>query len=731
MVITARRPIRRAAGGGIGLERLAKWIVKCRVLIIVVAVALLVPSAMGYIGTRINYDILSYLPEDLESMQGQDCLDREFGIASTAIITVEHMPVKELLDMKAEIEQVPGVKEVLWQDNVLDVTVPTEMIPDDISSIYYRDDATMMLVTFDGGTSDDRTISALEQIEKLLRKDCFMGGISAIEADLKALFNSEMPIYVLVAVALSAVILSLGQKSTLVPFIFILGIGFAVVYNMGTNIFFGEISFITEALAAVLQLAVTTDFSIFLLDRYDEELDRGLESREAMAKAIHNTFTSIVGSSTTTIAGFLAMCTMDLELGSDIGLVMAKGVVFGVLTTVIVLPALILFFDKPIHKYTHRTFIPQLTRTSDFVVRHRKPIVIIALLLFIPFSIAQNKTSVYYTLFDSLPGDLPAIVGTDKMKEDFDMATTHFVILDDSVEGYQVADIVDQIEQEKGITSVVAYEKFLGGGIPEEFIPQSVKDIFQSGDKKMFVVSTSVKPGTPGMTAQLENINRIIKQYDPGAMVAGEGAMTQDLITVADHDFANVSVTSILVVFVIIALVFKSASLPVLLVAAIELAIMINMGIPYFTGSVIPFISSIVIGTIQLGATVDYAILMTTRFQEERQAGREKLDAVRVAASTSSQSIITSGLTFFAANIGVVAVSKIELIQSICMLLARGAVISMVVILFVMPAILAVCSGVIERTSWDWLGKKKLARKARREKAAAAKALTVKGEMEG
>lgn len=687
------------------MERLARWIVKCRVLVIIVAVALLVPSAIGYIGTYVNYDILTYLPDDLESMIGQGYLEDDFNMAGTAMVTIENMETNNLLALKEQLEQIPGVDKVLWQDNVLDASVPPEMLPDEISSIYYNENATMMMVTFTDKSASDSTMKALEQINATLKENCFMGGMSAIVADTKNLAESEMPFYVVVAVVLSAIVLMLGMKSWLVPFIFIAGIGFAVAYNLGTNIFLGQVCYITKSLAAVLQLGVTMDFSIFLLHRYDEEKENGMNSEDAMVHAIVNTFTSISGSSLTTIAGFLAMCTMSLTLGADIGIVMAKGVVLGVLSTVIILPALILFFDKPIHKYTHRTFIPKLTKLSAFVTKYHKSVLFLSVLLFIPFAIAQSKADVYYTLTDSLPADLPSVMGTNELKKQFDMATSHFVILDDSVEGYQIRDICKQIEKMDGITSVVAYEKFLGSGIPEEFIPDDVKDSFAKGGKKMFMVNTNMKPATPELSKQLDDINALIKSYDKNAVIAGEGALTNDLVKVSDQDFKNVNISSIAVVFIIIAIVFKSISIPVLLVSVIEFAIMINMGIPYFTGNTIPFIASIVIGTIQLGATVDYAILMTTRFQEERRAGNAILESVRISAETSSQSIITSGLSFFSATMGVALVSKIELIKSLCLMLARGAIISMVVILLVMPAILIVFGKLIEKTSIHFLGK--------------------------
>lgn len=693
------------------MKGFSRFVVKHRVGIIIVAVLLLIPAFFGYVGTYVNYDILTYLPSELDSMVGQSYLEDDFNLASTAMITVEHMPTPQLLELKEEIGKVEGVSKVLWQDDLLDVTIPPEILPEKIRSVYYNGDATLLLVTFENPGASKETMSAIKEVEAIIKDKAFIGGLSAIVQDTKELTNRELPIYTTVAVLLSLAVLFLGLQSTLVPLIFLVGIGFAILYNMGTNIFLGQVSYITQALTAVLQLGVSMDFSIFLLHRYDERVADGLGSEDAMVAAIQETFRSIVGSSTTTIAGFLAMCTMSLALGTDIGVVMAKGVVLSVLTTVVVLPALILLFDRSIHRHTHRTFIPKMGRSAEFVVRHRKWMPVIFLALLIPFAVAQSKTQVYYTLADSLPADMPAVMGTQKLKDEFDMTTTHFVMVSDALPASEQREIVREIEALPGVTGVLSYDGLVGEGIPESFLPDSVRSIFTQGGKKLFVVNTTYGAATDELKQQLEAMDGIIKGHDPSAVIAGEGAMTKDLVEIADSDFQKVSITSIVLVFLIIALVFKSISLPFILVCTIELAIMINMGIPYFTGTVIPFVASIVIGTIQLGATIDYAILMTTRFQQERRGGLDPVQAATVSLQTCSQSIITSGLTFFAANIGVALISKIQLIQGLCEMIARGALISVCVILFLLPNILIYSSKVIEKTSIGWLGSRRKQRK--------------------
>ena len=686
------------------MEHFARWIVKRRKLILVLAVLLLIPSVFGALGTYINYDILTYLPKNLDSMIGETYLEDDFNMASVSMITVENMSTPDTLKLKSDLEGVEGVQKVMWTSDFIDVTTPKEMLPSDIQKFFYNDSgATMLIVQFDAPSADARTMNAQKQIKNILNKDCFIGGMSAILEDTKSLINKEMPLYILCAVGASLLILFLSLKETIVPLIFMLGMLFPIVYNFGTNIFLGQISYITEALATVLQLGVTMDFSIFLLHRYQEEKELRSSNEEAMTSAICKTMTSISASSLTTIAGFLALCAMRLTLGRDIGLVMAKGVALGVICTVVILPSLILTFDKWVEKYKHRTVIPRLTKLSYFVSKHSVPIVVVFILILIPFAIAQNKTEVYYTLFDSLPQDLTGIVGTNKLGEDFGMTTSHFILVHDDLTATQVSDLCDELKDVDGITQVVSLDSITGPGFDTELLPDSVMEILQSGGYKLILANSSYKTGTDAINSQLDKMIGLIKNVDPEGVITGEGAMTKDLIEVADVDFKNVNVWSIMAVLVIIAISFKSISIPVLLVASIEAAIAINMGIPYFTGTQLPFIASIVIGTIQLGATVDYSILMTTRYHEERVFGRTPKEAAQQSLEHCSQSILTSGLTFFAATVGVAAISKMELLKSICLLISRGALISMVVILVMLPAALMLCDWIIRHTTLKWM----------------------------
>ena len=672
------------------MKKIAQGIVRFRKLILTVAFLLLIPSAIGAVATRINYDILTYLPQDLDSMIGEVALEDDFHLASTGMITVEGLPTNELIAMKKDIEAVPGVMQTFWLSDVIDPSIPTEMLPADVQQFMFgKNDSTMLIVRFDAPSASDETMNAVSQIETLLRKDCFFGGMSVILQDTKALVNQEMPLYILIAVGASLLVLFLSLESTITPLLFMLGLLFPIAYNFGTNIFLGQISYITEALATVLQLGVTMDFSIFLLHRYQEEKELRSNNEEAMVSAICKTMTSISASSLTTIAGFLALCAMRLTLGRDIGIVMAKGVALGVICTVVVLPALILSFDRLVEKYKHRTIIPKLTKLSYFVSSHAAPIVAIFILVLVPFIVAQSKTEVYYTLFDSLPQDLVGIVGTNKLGEDFGMTTSHFILVHDDLTATQVSDLCDEINDVDGITQVVSLDSITGPGFDTSLIPDGVMEILQSGGYKLILANSSYKTGTDAINNQLTEMNDLIKAADPEGVITGEGAMTKDLIEVADVDFKNVNVWSILAVLAIIAISFKSISIP--------------MGIPYFTGTELPFIASIVIGTIQLGATVDYSILMTTRYHEERVFGRTPKEAAQQSLEHCSQSILTSGLTFFAATVGVAAISKMELLKSICLLISRGALISMVVILVVLPAALMLCDWIIRHTTLKWM----------------------------
>ena len=686
------------------MKKLARAIVKMRRLILIAAVLLLIPAAVGAIATPINYDFLSYLPQELDSRVGQLLLETDYHLASTNMITVEGMPTNELLAMKAEIDEVPDVLNTFWLSDVLDPAVPTEMLPADVQQFMFgKNDSTILIVQLGGSSVSEETMQAVAQIKKILRKDCFFGGSSVILSDTKELGMGEMPWYVLCAVGGCLLVLFLSLESWLTPFLFMLGLLFPLVYNFGTNIFLGQVCFITASLAAVLQLGVTMDFSIFLLHRYQEEKELRSTNEEAMVSAICKTMTSISASSLTTIAGFLALCAMRLTLGRDIGVVMAKGVALGVICTIVILPALILTFDQQVEKYKHRTIVPKLTKLSYFVSKHAMPIVVVFLVLLVPFVVAQQKTEVYYTLFDSLPQDLTGIVGTNKLGEDFGLTTSHFILVDEDLTATQESDLCDALKDVDGITQVVSLDSITGPGFQTELLPDSVTEILQSGGYKLFLANSSYKTGTDAINNQLTEMNDLIKAVDPNGVITGEGAMTKDLIEVADVDFKNVNVWSIMAGAAIILISFRCLSIPVLLVASIEAAISINMGIPYFTGTQLPFIASIVIGTIQLGATVDYSILMTTRYREERLALRSPTAAAQQALEHCSQSILTSGLTFFAATFGVAAISKVELLESICMLISRGALISMVVILLVLPAGLMLLDGLICRTTYHWL----------------------------
>ncbi|WP_322202765.1 efflux RND transporter permease subunit [Acutalibacter intestini] len=714
------------------MERLARGIVCHHKLVLFLAVLLLIPSLFGMVATRINYDILTYLPPELDSMIGEVALEDDFNLASTALVTVEGLPTGQLLEMKAQMEQVPGVEQVFWLSDVLDPNVPPEMLPDVIrKAMYGEGNSTMMMVRFSEPAASQSTMGAIAQLKPLLREQCFMGGISVILQDTKALVDKEMPLYILCAVGASLLVLFLAMESTLVPLLFMLGLIFPILYNFGSNVFLGQISYITQALATVLQLGVTMDFSIFLLHRYEEEKSRTSDKMEAMARAITNTFTSITASSLTTIAGFLALCTMRLTLGRDIGIVMAKGVALGVVCTITVLPSLMLTFEKAMDRHRHRVLIPQLKGASHFISKHPGPVLAVFLVLMVPFILAQSKVEVYYTLFDSLPQNLTGIVGTNKLKEDFGMTTSHFILVDDALTGGEVSQLCEELAHVEGVTQVISVDQLLGPGVSSDFLPEDISQLAQSGGRKLILANSAYKSGTTELGTQVAEMTRLVKQADPEGVITGEGAMTDDLIAIADTDFANVSVASILAVFVIIALSFKSLSVPVLLVVAIESAIFINMGIPYFTGSTLPFIASIVIGTIQLGATVDYAILMTSRFREERAAGHSPKEAAQLCCQYCSQSILSSGLTFFAATVGVATISKMELLKSICLLISRGALISMVVIILVLPCLLMLLEPVIRHTTLHWVKNNQKAKRNTYEDLSDIPSTTVDGSADG
>ncbi len=682
------------------MVKVGKKIVKFRVPILILSIILLIPAVWGYVNTRINYDVLTYLPEDIETMQGQEIMTNDFGIGAFSMLMVDGMEDKEIVKLKEKVEKVDGVENVLWYDSLADISVPQSVLPSKLYDEYNTEDGTMMAVFFKDGTSSDETMKAITEIRKITGEQCFLSGMSAIVEDTKELAEKETPLYVLIAVALSALVLAITMESIFVPVLFLLSIGIAIVYNLGTNVFFGEISYITKALAAVLQLGVTMDYSIFLMHSYQEQQVRYNGDKErAMAHAISQTFSSVIGSSVTTVAGFIALCFMSFTLGKDIGIVMAKGVIFGVLVCVTVLPSMILCCDKLIEKTKHKPLLPDIGRISDKVTKRYVIYVVAFVILLFPAIYGNNHTGVYYNLDKSLPKDLPSVIANTKLKEDYNMNTTHMILVDSSVAGSDVKKMSQEIEKVDGVKWVLGLDNLVGSGVPADMLPESVTGMLKNDKYQLLMVNSTYKVATDKVNKQIEQIDKIMDKYDKGAMLVGEGPLTKDLINITDTDFKRVSAVSIGIVFVIILLLFKSVTIPVILVGVIEFAIFVNMGIPFYTGTKLPFVASIVIGTIQLGATVDYAILMTTRYQRERSRGAGKFDAITTAHKFSAQSIIVSALSFFAATIGVGLYSNIDMISSLCILMARGALISMVVVVLILPSLFMVFDKIIVKTS--------------------------------
>ncbi len=682
------------------MEKLGRKIVKYRIPIFIISLLLLIPASIGYLNTRVNYDILSYLPGEIETMKGQDILVDEFGTGAYSMFICEGMENKDVSALKKKIENVDHVAKVVWYDSIADIRLPMEMLPDKIRDAFNADDSTLMFIIFDTTTSADETMQAIKDIRSLADKQCFLSSMSAVVTDTKDLAEQEVIIYVVIAVLLLAIVLALTMESFLIPVLFLVSIGMAVIYNLGTNILTGEISYITKALCAVLQLGVTMDYSIFLWHSYQEQLKNLPDDHhEAMAKAIAATIKSVVGSSITTIAGFLALCFMSFTLGLDLGIVMMKGVAFGVLCCVTILPSMIMIFDKALEKTRHRQLIPNLPGLSKFIVRHHTLFAILFVALFVPFAWFQAHTSVYYNLDSSLPKDLPSIQANTKLQEEYDMGAAHMILLDKDMNEKQKYKMIDEMEKVDGVKNILGLESLIGPGLPQIMIPDDIKEILESDNYELMLVMNEYAVASDEVNQEINELNSILKSYDPDGMLVGEAPCTKDLIEITNHDFKVVSAVSILAVFFIILLVFKSISLPVILVMVIEGAIFINMGIPYLTGSVLPFIASIVIGTIQLGSTVDYAILMTSRYEKERGAGKSKEEAISIAHSTSMRSIIISAVGFFAATFGVGMYSQIDMISSLCLLMARGALISMCCVLLFMPAMYWVFDGLICKTS--------------------------------
>lgn len=682
----------------------AKWITRHKNIILLIAVLLLIPSAIGYVTTRVNYDVLCYLPGSLETVKGQDIMVEEFGTGAFSMIIVEGMEDKDIVALEEKIEAVDHVEDVLAY---ADIDIPKQMIPEKIRKVFYNEenDADMMIAFFDSTTSTDDTMGAVADIRKIVKDQAFVSGMSGVVTDIKDLALEEMPVYVVVAAGLSLVVLLITMESIVAPLIFLLTIGMSVVFNLGSNFFLGEISYITQALAAVLQLAVTMDYSIFLLESYEANKQRFPDDRQrAMAHAISNTFKSVSSSSVTTIAGFLALCFMTYKLGTNIGIVMSKGVVIGVVACVTVLPAMILTFDKAIEKTSHRALIPSLDRVSEIVLKARFIVIVLFLIVLLPAVHGNRNYEIYYNLDTSLPDDIPSSQANARLNDEFSMSSIHIVLLETGLTAKEKNQMLSEIEEVDGVKWVLGIDSILGPNVPDTMLPSKVKDVLKTDKHEMAFICSDYASATDESNAQIEKIDGIVKGYQKTGMVIGEAPLMKDLQKVTDVDLVNVNYISIAAIFVIILLTFKSISIPIILVAVIEFAIACNMAVPYYMNTSLPFVASIVIGTIQLGATVDYAILMTNRYHKERTVNEKtKREAILIAHQTSVKSILTSGFCFFAATFGVSVYSRIDMIGAICTLLARGAIISMVVVIFVLPAMLWIFDGVIIRSSLDMI----------------------------
>ena len=691
------------------MEKIGRAIVKLRIPILILSILLLIPAGLGYVNTKINYDILYYLPGDIDTMQGQDILLDEFGKGAYATVVVKGMDKKGTAQLEDKISNVDHVTDIISYNSLLGPEVPTELIPDKYRSYFENKDTdcTMFMIFFDDTTSSDETMSAIQELRNLAKGQCFISGMSAVVTDTKQITKQETVAYVLIAVILTSIVLALFMDSFLVPVFFMASIGMAIVYNLGSNYFLGEVSFLTKALAAVLQLGVTMDYSIFLWHSYKEEKEQySDDNNEAMAHAIGNTITSVVGSSITTVAGFIALCFMTFTLGLDLGVVMAKGVVIGVIGCVTILPSMILTFDRALEKTTHKEIMPaRFDRLAKFVVNHAWLPVIAFLLLLFPAIYGYTNTDVYYNLTDTFPASTPCAEANKVLEDNFDLNSIYMVLADTNLSAKDATKMIDEINEVEGVSFALGYNSLTGTTIPDELVPDALKETLKGDKHQMIAVASDYKLSSDEVNNQIEKVDSIVKKYDSNAMVIGEAPCTKDLITITDKDFKTVSAVSIIAIFVIIFCVFKSVSLPIILVIAIEFAIFINMGIPYYTGTTIPFIASVVIGTIQLGATVDYAILMTTRYKRERYNGADKKTAIATSLSTSIPSVIVSALGFFAATFGVGAYSSIDMVSSLCILMARGAIISMIVVIFILPSFFVVFDKLIIHTSKGFINK--------------------------
>lgn len=681
------------------MKRLGEKIFKHKLTIVIVSLILLIPSVISYIATKVNYDILVYLPEDIETLKGEKILTDDFHMGAFSITVVENMSSKDLLSLEERFRNIDGVNNVISISDLTGTSIPIEILPDKVKDKVAKDNTKLVLITFENSTSDERTLDAVQKMRDITDDSVKIGGMSAMVLDTKELFNSQMFLYIVVAVICCLIVLMISLDSYLVPVLLLLNIGFAILYNMGTNIIFGDVCYITKAIAAVLQLGVTTDFSIFLYHKYESAKEKEKNLGKAMNIAIKETLTSVFGSSLTTIAGFLALCTMQLTLGKDIGIVMAKGVVLGVICVIILFPALLLLFDKQIEKTKHKKLLPEFTHIKNFVLKHYLSIFIIFLILLIPAYISQSKTEVYYKLDTSIPEDYGYTIATKDLKEKYNMVSQAMILVEKNKDDYIINDMITELVNIDGINAVISPTMLSKLGIPEDIIPEKIKNIYETDKYKMIIISSEYDIATNELNNQIEKINKVVDKYDKDAIVAGEGPLMKDLVTTTDIDLKNVNFTSIIVIFIIMLVTLKSISLPVLLVTAIEFAIFINMGIPYLTGTELPFIASIVIGTIQLGATIDYAILLTTKYIEERKNRKDKKEAIKISLDSSISSIVVSGMCFFGATFGVGIVSTIDMIGSLCTLMARGALISMAFVICVLPSILIIFDKLITKTT--------------------------------
>ena len=685
------------------MVKFGKFITKHKLFILLLGVLLIIPSMIGMIKTRVNYDVLSYLPDSLETVSGQDIMVDEFGMGAFSMVIVENMDNKDVVALKEKLEKVDHVEKIIWYDSVADISLPTDMLPNELKEALFNGDATMMIALFDNTTSSEDTMQAVTDMRNMVKDQAFISGMSGIVTDIKNLVQAELPVYIVIAGILALVVLLITMESIVTPVLFLLCIGLAILYNMGTNIFLGQISYITQALTAVLQLGVTMDYSIFLLESYQANKVRFDNDKErAMAHAISNTFKSVVGSSITTVAGFAALCFMTFALGRDLGIVMAKGVIIGVVVCITLLPSLILFFDKWIDKTTHRAIFPDFHKSSAFITKHRIIPLLIFAVLFVPAFYGNNHVEVYYNLDQGLPQDLDSAIANKKLEEKFNMNNMHILLLKNGLTSKEKNDMKNEIEKVDGVKWVLGMNSIVGANVPDDMIPDKYQDMLKSDNWELQFICSDYKTATDQVNAQIASINDIVKKYSKDSMVIGEAPLTKDLQDVTDIDLATVNYLSIGAIFLIILLTFKSISLPVILVSVIEFAIFLNMSFPYYSGIELPFVASIVIGTIQLGATVDYAILMTTRYHKERVVNQKtKKEAVEIAHKTSMKSIIISGLSFFAVTFGVSAYSSIDMINAICTLLSRGAVISTISVILILPAMLYLFDKVICKTTWD------------------------------